>query len=140
MGAMMKTGLAFAVGGMIFITGLAMTACTEEENLPPEKTNQIIIEYVMPTEPAHQDIYTQLKERQTLETLQEFLSPFRLRWPLYITLTGCDGEADAMYGDDRITICYEYVEELRWNMPAETTTSAIEPMRRPSSTTFPSSW
>lgn len=125
---MMKNSLACVVSGMILITALAMTACTEEETLPPEKTNQIIINYVFPEKPVHQHIYRLMKERGTLEKLKNFFSPFRLRWPLYISLTECAGEADAFYGDDTITICYEYIEELRKNMPAETTATGIEPI------------
>ena len=124
----MKNSLVLAVSGMILITALAMTACTEEEALPAEKTNQVIVNYVVPTKPAHQQIYELFKERQSLEQLQEFLSPFRLRWPLYISLTECDGEADASYGDGTIKICYEYIEELRQNMPAETTPAGVEPI------------
>jgi len=126
--AMIKNSLAFAISGMTLITTLAMTACGGENALPPEKANQVVVNYVFPTKPAHQQIYKLLKERHTLENLQEFLSPFRLRWPLYISLTECEGEADAMYGDDKITICYEYIEELRKNMPPETTAAGIEPI------------
>jgi len=124
----MKNSLACVVSGMTLITALAMTACTKEETLPPEKTNQIIVNYVFPEKPAHQQIYKQLKERGTLEKLKNFFSPFRLRWPLYISLTECVGEADAFYGDDTITICYEYIEVLRKNMPPETTATGIEPV------------
>jgi hypothetical protein len=63
-----------------------------------------------------------------LERLQEFLSPFRLPRTLKVSLAGCDGEADAFYGDDAITICYEYIDDLWKNMPAETTSSGIEPI------------
>ena len=124
----MKNSLAVAVSGMILITVLAITGCGEEETLPPEKTNQIFVNYVIPTKPEHQQIYNLLKDRHSLEQLQELLSPFRLRWPLYVSLEECDGEADAMYWDGTVTICYEYLEELRQNMPAETTPSGIEPM------------
>ena len=124
----MKNSLVLAVSGMILITALAMTACTEEKTLPAETTNQVIVNYVFPEKPAHQQIYKLLKERHTLESLKKFLSPFRLRWPLYISLTECDGEADASYGDDTIRICYEYIEELRKNMPPETTAAGIEPI------------
>ena len=41
---------------------------------------------------------------------------------------GCDGEADAFYGDDEITICYEYVDELWKNMPAQTTPGGVAPI------------
>ena len=119
---MMKNSLALAGKGMILITALAMTACATV------KTNQVSINYVPPKNPAHQQVYELLKERQSLEKLQEFLSPFRLQWTLNISLTGCDGEADAMYSDDTITICYEYIEELRKYMPAKTTPAGIEPI------------
>jgi len=83
---------------------------------------------VPPENPEFQHIYTLLKdERHTLEKLQEFLSPFRLHRPVEISLTECDGEAEAWYGDDTITICYEYVDELWRNMPAEPT-AGIQPL------------
>jgi len=125
---MMKNSLAFVVSGMSIITALAMAACTEEESLPAEKTNQVIVNYVFPEKTAHQQMYKLPKERHTLEKLKKFFSPFLLRWPLYILLTECDGEADAFYGDDTITICYEYIEGLRKNMPVEATATGIEPI------------
>jgi hypothetical protein len=119
---MMKNRLVLAVNGMILITALAMTACTAE------KSNQVSVNYVPPKNPAHQQVYELLKERQSLEKFQELLSPFRLPWTLNISLTECDGEADAMYSDDTITICYEYIEDLRKYMPAKTTPAGIEPI------------
>jgi len=119
---MMKNRLVLAVNGMILITVLAMTACTAE------KSNQVSVNYVPPKNPAHQQVYELLKERQSLEKFQELLSPFRLPWTLNISLTECDGEADAMYSDDTITICYEYIEDLRKYMPAKTTPAGIEPI------------
>jgi hypothetical protein len=38
---------------------------------------------------------------------------------LEISLQECDGEADAWYEADKVTLCYEYVSELWKNMPAE---------------------
>ena len=38
------------------------------------------------------------------------------------------GEADAHYGDDSITICYEYLDELWTHMPAETPTVGVTPV------------
>jgi hypothetical protein len=104
-----------------------MTACTAVKT-NQVKTNQVRISYVSLKNPAHQQVYELLKERQSLEKLQEFLSPFRLEWTLNISLTECDGEADAMYSDDTITICYEYIEELRKYMPAKTMPGGIEPI------------
>ena len=118
----MKNSLALAGSVMILITALATTA------FAAAKTNQVTITYVPPENPAHQPVYELLKERHSLEKLQELLSPFRLQWILNISLTGCDGEADAMYSDDAITICYEYIEDLQKYMPEKTTPAGIEPI------------
>jgi hypothetical protein len=107
---------------MILLTAFAMNACTAE------KTSQVRANYVPPKNPAHQQVYELLKKRQSLEKFQELLSPFRLPWTLNISLAECDGEADAMYSDGTITICYEYIEDLRKNMPAKTTPAGIEPI------------
>ena len=121
-GAMMKTALAITVAGMILITAMAMPA------FAASKANRVSIRYVPPKNPVHQEIYTKLKQRGALEKLQKLLSPFRLPRTLRISLTGCDGEADAFYEDGDITICYEYVAELVKNMPQETTLSGIAPI------------
>jgi hypothetical protein len=119
----MKKSMKFAASGMILITVLAISACSEE------KTNQIRVSYIPPENPAYMHIYKLLKEeQQTLENLQEFLSPFRLPWTLEMSLTECDGEADAMYFDGTIKICYEYIDELWSNMPENTTAAGIEPV------------
>ncbi len=119
---MMKNILVLAVSGMILITALAMNACTEK------KTNQVSVNYVLPKNPAYHHIYKLLKEKDhTLNKLQGILSPFRLPWTLEISLAECGGEADAMYDDGKITICYEYIDELWKNMPAKTT-AGIKPI------------
>ena len=118
----MKTALALAVAGMVLVTATATTA------FGASKSNRVSVTYVLPKDPAHQLIYERLKEHRALERLQKFLSPFRLPRTLKVSLAGCDGEADAFYGDDAITICYEYISELWKNMPAETTEAGIAPM------------
>ena len=115
----MKIALALVLATMAMTT--ATTAFTASG------TNQISIRYVPPENPSHQQIYTQLKQRGVLERLQVFLSPFRLPRTLRISVTGCDGEADAWYEDDDITICYEYIDDLLANMPEETTLSGVTP-------------
>ena len=118
----MKTVLAIAVAGVVLV---ALTATTA---LAASKTNRVTISYVLPKNPAHQQIYERLKERRVLERLQEFLSPFRLPRTLKVSLAGCNGEADAFYDNDAITICYEYLDELWKNMPEETTAAGIAPI------------
>ena len=125
----MKNRLAIVVNGIILVAALAMTACSEESDLPEAKTHRVSVNYIAPENSEYLYIYTLLKEeRYTLEKLQKFLSPFRLPWTLEILLAECAGEADAMYWDDTITICYEYLDELWSNMPAETTPAGIEPI------------
>jgi len=121
-GAMMKTALTIAVAGMILITAMAMPA------FAASKTNRVSVRYVPPKNPTHQGIYTDLKQRGALEKLQKLLSPVRLPRKLRISLDECDGEADAFYEDDEITICYEYIAELVKNMPQETTPGGVAPI------------
>ena len=123
----MKNSLLLAVNGMLLFTAVAMTACTTVKTNQLAKSDQITVDYVYPEKPEHRKIYEELKKRESLENLEEFLSPFRLEWPLTISLDACDGEADASYSYDTITICYEYIEELLYYMPSETTPSGIEP-------------
>ena len=124
----MKNRLAIVVSGIILVAALAMTACSEESDLPEAKTHRVGFNYIPTENPEYLHIYTLLKEEHTLEKLQKFLSPFRLPWTLEILLAECAGEADAMYWDDTITVCYEYLDKLWSNMPAETTPAGIEPI------------
>jgi hypothetical protein len=125
--AAMKNNMTTAVGGMVLMAISAMSACTTLR-ANPFKTDQVRISYVSPTAPKHQEVYELLQERRSLKKIQKFLSPFRLEWTLNNLLTECDGEADAFYSDDTITICYEYIEALRKHMPAKTTPAGIEPV------------
>ena len=118
----MKTALALAVAGMVLVTATATTV------FAASKSNRVSVTYELPKDPAHQAIYERLKEHRALERLQKFLSPFRLPRTLKVSLAGCDGEADAFYGDDAITICYEYISELWKNMPAAATAAGIAPI------------
>jgi hypothetical protein len=121
-GATMKTILTLAVAGMILITAMVMPA------FAASKSNRVSVRYVPPKNPAHQEIYTDLKQRGALEKLQKLLSPVRLPGKLRISLDECGGEADAFYEDARITICYEFIAELVENMPQEPTPSGVAPI------------
>jgi hypothetical protein len=105
-GAPKKTVLALAVAGMVLVTATATTA------FAVPNSNRVRVVYVLPKNPAHQQIYERMKEQRALERLQKFLSPFRLPRTLTVSLKGCDGEADAWYDKNAITICYEYISEL----------------------------
>jgi hypothetical protein len=94
----------------------------------PARANRVSVSYVPPKNPAHQPIYDQLKEVGFLEKLQKLLTPFRLPRALLVKVEGCKGDANAFYENDVITICYEYIEQLRKTMPAETTAAGVTPI------------
>lgn len=94
--------LALQVVALILLAG-ASGAQTAEPG-------RILIEYVQPTDPKHQPILDLLRQKQVLERIQTLLSPFRLPRPLTFRTTGCDGEVNAWFEGDAVTICYEYVE------------------------------
>ncbi len=86
-------------------------------------TDQIKIKYTVPRNTIHRQIYERLKEDRALEKLREFLSPFRLPRKLTVTLEGCDGDPNASYEDDAISICYEYLDELWKRAPTDSTST-----------------
>jgi hypothetical protein len=92
--------LAIALGG--FSGGSSVSA---QEARP----DRVTIEYVPPANPAHREIHDRLRERRGLETLQQIFSPLKLPRPLAIRTAGCEGEINAWFEGDAITICYEYM-------------------------------
>lgn len=72
----------------------------------------IPIVYEAPKDRAHAPLVEQLKQRQILENVRSYFVPYRLPKPLTLKTTGCDGEIDAWYADDVITICYEYLQYI----------------------------
>lgn len=79
------------------------------EPLPASASDQIMIRYVEPANPAHRPIYERLQKRGVLEDLQKFLSPLRLPQPLTIKIEGCNGIVNAWYSARTVSICYEYI-------------------------------
>jgi hypothetical protein len=88
---------------------------------------RIRIEYVQPENPAHQQLYEALQKRQVLEKLKEIFGPFRLPTDLTIKTTGCNGQSNAWYWNSVLTLCYEYLEELRQNVPKTPTDTGVSP-------------
>src|SRR5437867_1427 len=80
----------------------------------PTPVTGIQIQYVPPTNPAHQPIYDRLKRRQVLEQYKEFMSPLQLKTHLDVILRGCNGKPGASYqpSSQSIVYCYEYIEYI----------------------------
>jgi hypothetical protein len=93
--------------------------------VPEAAPQRIRIEYVRPENPAHQQLYHSMQKRQVLEKLQKIFGPFRLPTDLTIKTTGCNGQSNAWYWNSALTLCYEYLEELRQNVPETTTPSGV---------------
>ena len=87
----------------------------------PYKSDQIRVEYVLPTNQAHQAIYDRIKQVRALEHIQTLLSPLRLPRPLLLKVSGCNGESNAWYDykDEYVNVCYEYLADLLKNAVAE---------------------
>jgi Putative metallopeptidase len=98
---------------------LALTIATRAD-AAQHSSEQIRIEYVPPKDPAHQPIYDEIKQAQVLERIQELLSPLRLPRPLLVKITGCDGESNAWYEEDAITVCYEFLADILKNATEKT--------------------
>src|SRR5262249_43795093 len=94
--------------------------------LAQNQPNRIRIEYEPATNPEFQPIYESLKQRQALEKLQELFSPFKLPADLTIKAKQC-GMSNAWYQRPTLTICYEYLDDVRKNTPKETTPEGITP-------------
>jgi hypothetical protein len=119
----MKAVLAFAAISMILALVPPAVAQTA-----PARASRISVVHVPPKNPAHQAIHNLLKEHRSLEKLQELLSPFRLPRPVMMRLEECDGEANAWYDDDVVTVCYEYIQDIWQNAPEETTPTGVAPI------------
>ena len=89
------------------------------------RADRIQISYVPPKNPAHEAILKSLKERQALEKFKGLLSALRLPRPLLLKVEGCDGESNAWYADDAVTVCYEYLDDILLTAPKETTPAGV---------------
>lgn len=94
---------------------------------PDVRPNRVRGEYVRPANSAHQPIYEALQRQRVLEQLSKFLAPFRLPKDLLLKVEGCDGRVNAYYEDAVVTVCYEYLDFIDANLPAESTSAGLKP-------------
>ncbi len=94
----------------MFLVLLGLAWSGQPAAAQPAVANRILFDYVRPTDPQHQQIHDKLREKAVLERIQTMLSPFKLQRPLTFRTASCDGEINAWFEGDAVTICYEYVE------------------------------
>jgi Putative metallopeptidase len=122
-----------AVAGLLSAAILASSPSGSDEAYaaasPQLHTDQFRIAYETPKSPAHQALYEQLKAAHTLERFRSFLSFIRLPRTLTLRLAGCDGEDNAWYDPDNltVTVCYEYLEAVHKIAPAAATPEGVTP-------------
>jgi hypothetical protein len=107
---------------------LLFTIPQSPANAAEAHTNRMRVEYVPPTNPAHQSLFERLKERRALEKLQDIFSPLRLPVDLTLRTVGCDGVSNAWYHLPAVSVCYEYLNEIFQGMPKETTPEGVTPV------------
>jgi len=99
--------------------------------VPDARANEparIDIAYVPPKDAAHRPLYELLMRNRVLEKMQALLGPFLLPRRVLLKVEGCDGTANAFSGDDAVTVCYEYIDEIWKNVPKETTPEGVAPI------------
>jgi hypothetical protein len=109
---------------MLGLAALTLSAAPASAQNP--QPNRIRIEYVEPKNPDFQLILDELKKRKALEALQEIFSPVRLPSELTIKTVEC-GMSNAWYQRPTLTICYEYLADMRKTTPKETSAAGITP-------------
>ncbi len=117
--------IVFRADGKLYIVNaplpLESGAAELEHMTAAAEPGQIRIEYVPPTNPAHQKVYDMIRRRHSLEMVQKIFSPFRLPVDLLIRTVGCDGVSNAWYqrvgNRPTVSLCYEYLQEIWQSMP-----------------------
>lgn len=99
-------------------SGTPAAAAGEQQD---EQPNRIRIEYGPPRTPEQRVIYELMMEHHPLEKFQEIFSPFRLPIEVTLKVKDCDGVSNAWYERPIVTICYEYISDMRKNRPTEET-------------------
>lgn len=111
---------ALAILGSLFLEPRLLAAADAQPN-------RIRIEYVIPKSSEHQTIYQIIKERRALEKLQEIYGAFQLPIDLGLRTVECDGISNAWYQRGQVSVCYEYLNEIRKMMPPHTTEAGVAP-------------
>ena len=90
------------------------------QTTPKPSGAQIEIAYVQPLNPIYRPIHDRLQQRKVLEILQEFLAPLNLPRTLLVKVNECGSSSARYKPQGPVTICYEYIEQIRRLAPRST--------------------
>lgn len=105
-----RMSLSVTITAFMLLALLGLAGSGQPAAAQPAVANRILFDYAQPTDPRHRAIHDKLREKAVLERIQTMLSPFRLPRPLTFRTASCDGEINAWFEGDAVTICYEYVD------------------------------
>lgn len=117
-------GIVLSVAAVAVVAVGVLTRHATSQGADDARPNRIRIEYAPPENPQHLAIYELVKSRAALEKVQEIFSPVRLHVDLTVKTAQC-GVSNAWYQRPTLTICYEYIEDIRSMAPAQTTAEGL---------------
>ena len=113
------------LGGLTLAFALLSVGGADAQTLRP---NRIDIQYVAPNTEKLKPVHELVRKARLLEKVRDVLRPLRLPRRLLLKTEGCDGESNAWYDGEAVTVCYEFLDDIWKNAPAETTPAGIAPI------------
>jgi hypothetical protein len=94
---------------------LALAGLSAAAAAAPVRPERFRVVYQVPEDPRYRTLQRELRAAHLLEEVRGVLASVRLPRTLTLALVECDGDANAYYDPDdlSVSICYEYVDELR---------------------------
>jgi hypothetical protein len=129
------TALAFVAVAIALLASVQGQAQTPEQawsrflsdNRPDLQANRIRIEYQEPSNKELLPVYWVMLRRRPLQRIREIFSPLRLPVELTVRTKEC-GVSNAWYQRPTITLCYEYLREIRETAPKERSPDGLTPL------------
>ena len=108
-----------ASGALLLAFWIVAMAAAAPPASADEAPNRINIEYAPPKNKNYQDLADRLKANRALEKMQEMFGSFKLPNDIYLITTEC-GMVNAWYQRPRVTICYEYMDDIEKGIRKDT--------------------
>jgi hypothetical protein len=112
-----------SIAVVILLAAVPLTRATPESGADV-RPNRIRFDYVPPANRQHHDIYRLVQARGALEKVQKIFSPVKLSMDLTVRTMDCGG-VNAWYQRPTVTICYEYLEDIRKLAQAVTASDGV---------------